>query len=72
MAEEPPKLRASIEAAEALRVGPNPQPPNQFILKIENLGDPVRQPSGELCRLYLKGGLGPGPEALASHRPSRG
>jgi len=65
MTEEQPTLQVSIETVEGpLRVGPNPQPPNQFILKIENLGDPVRQPSGELCRLYLKGGLGPGPEAL--------
>jgi hypothetical protein len=60
---EQPNLKASIEIAGTFKVGANPQPANQFTLKITNLGGPVQR-TDKIPHLYLKGRLGSEEEAL--------
>lgn len=59
-----PRLKASIKIRGALKVGSNPQPPNEFDLLITNMGGPVESTTRKPPHLYLEGRLGSGNKAL--------
>jgi hypothetical protein len=59
-----PKFTASIDITGKFRIGPNPQPPNQFQVVIRNDGGPVTPDARKTIKLVLTGELGTGPTAL--------